>query len=238
MGQVKGRKKRRELVWALAAEWNADISAEPDESRADRKAIYRRMGGIMKPALINAELAALEKTGWVVLREDAVWVGKRGAQGGTEELSEDDNSRDEAAAAAEETGTPEHEDAVWAGRRGVKGGSEELREDDNPHDEAAKAAEETGTPEHEECRDTRSGSDKRKRDCGGDNEASGERSVEARTGKRRKKGSGGDAGALGADRVLRERPRRKRVTVELSSGGEEDDDEEYHNSGKKQKPSW
>ena len=45
MRQVKGRKKRCELVWALIAEWDTDSSVEPDEFRADRKAIYRRMGG-------------------------------------------------------------------------------------------------------------------------------------------------------------------------------------------------
>ena len=68
MGQVKGRKKRCALIWALITEWDRDNSAELSELRADRKAIYRRMGGVMKPNLINAELVALEKAGWVVMR--------------------------------------------------------------------------------------------------------------------------------------------------------------------------
>ena len=68
MGQVKGRKKRCTLIWALITEWDRDNSAELSELRADRKAIYRRMGGVMKPNLINAELVALEKAGWVVMR--------------------------------------------------------------------------------------------------------------------------------------------------------------------------
>ena len=122
MGQVKGRKKRCALIWALITEWDRDNSAELSELRADRKAIYRRMGGVMKPNLINAELVALEKAGWVVIREDAVWVGKRGVKGGTEKLSEDNNPHDEAANAAEETGTPEHE-----GRRAAGSGSDKRK---------------------------------------------------------------------------------------------------------------
>ena len=78
-----------------------------------------------------------------------------------------------------------------------------------------------------------SGSEKRKREGADKDYASGERNVEARTGKRRKKESSGDAGVLGADRVLRERSKRKRVTTESSSGGEEDDNEGGHNRAKK-----
>ena len=193
MGQVKGRRKRCELVWSLIAEWDTDSSVELHELRANRKSIYRRMGGIMKPALINTELIALEKVGWVVIHEDAVWVGRRGAARATEELSEDDD----------------------------------------PDNEAAKVVENTGTPEHEESMGKISGSEKRKREGAGKDNASGESSVEARTGKRRKKESSGDAGVLGADRVLRGRSKRKRVTTESSSGGEEDDDEGGHNRAKK-----
>ena len=72
-----------------------------------------------------------------------------------------------------------------------------------------------------------------KRDGGCDDEACGERSVGARTGKRRKRENDCDVGVLGADRVLRERTKRKRVMIESGSGEDEDEDEGLHNSKKK-----
>ena len=72
-----------------------------------------------------------------------------------------------------------------------------------------------------------------KRAAMGDDDASGELSVGAKTGKRMRRENGGDVGGLGADRVLRERTKRKRVTIESSSGEDEDEDEGFHNSKKK-----
>ena len=59
-----------------------------------------------------------------------------------------------------------------------------MSEDDESDNEATKVVENTGTPEHEESMWKISGREKRKREGAGKDYASGERSVEARTGKR------------------------------------------------------